>query len=375
MLRKFSVENFKNFQGKFVFDLSKPGNYAFNTDCIRNGVVDKAAIYGINGIGKSNFGLAIFDIVNTLTDKYKLLYKYDNFLNLNSFKHYATFEYEFIFDGVILTYTYSKTNVSNLLQESLSINNKEMIYYNFEQRAGFSNFPGSESLNLNNNSPISRVKFIMETAILKDDNPYNIVLNKFRNFVNRMLLFYSLKENNFIGFKNESYLLEDIIISKGKVQDFENFLNLQGLNIRLTTIDTSEGKKIYFKYRNGLAHFLKECSTGMSSLILIYTWLLQMDECSFVYIDKFDAFYHYELSEIIINELKKFNYTQIIVTTHNTDLLNNDLMRPDCYFVLTNNKIESLNRLTEKDIRFAHNLQKMFKSGAFNNNREHAYKN
>jgi AAA15 family ATPase/GTPase len=100
-----------------------------------------------------------------------------------------------------------------------------------------------------------------------------------------------------------------------------------------------------------------------------------MDECSFVYIDKFDAFYHYELSEIIINELKKFNYTQIIVTTHNTDLLNNDLMRPDCYFVLTNNKIESLNRLTEKDIRFAHNLQKMFKSGAFNNNREHAYKN
>lgn len=54
MLRKFSVENFKNFQGKFVFDLSKPGNYAFNTDCIRNGVVDKAAIYGINGIGKSN---------------------------------------------------------------------------------------------------------------------------------------------------------------------------------------------------------------------------------------------------------------------------------------------------------------------------------
>ena len=46
----------------------------------------------------------------------------------------------------------------------------------------------------------------------------------------------------------------------------------------------------------------KECSTGMSSLILIYTWLLQMDECSFVYIDKFDAFYHYELSEIIINE-------------------------------------------------------------------------
>ena len=66
-----------------------------------------------------------------------------------------------------------------------------------------------------------------------------------------------------------------------------------------------------------------------------------------------------------IEELKNFKNTQIIVTTHNTDLMNNDLMRPDCYFVLTNEKIDSLNRLTDNDLRFAHNLQKMFKAHAF----------
>ena len=50
---------------------------------------------------------------------------------------------------------------------------------------------------------------------------------------------------------------------------------------------------------------------------------------------------------------------------HRRDLMNNDLMRPDCYFVLTDEKIDSLNRLTEKDLRLAHNLQKLFKAHAF----------
>ena len=57
---------------------------------------------------------------------------------------------------------------------------------------------------------------------------------------------------------------------------------------------------------------------------------------------------------------------QVILTTHNTDLLSNDLLRPDCFFWLRDEKISSLADLTEKEIRKAHNLQKMFKAGAFN---------
>ena len=54
---------------------------------------------------------------------------------------------------------------------------------------------------------------------------------------------------------------------------------------------------------------------------------------------------------------------QIFTTTHNTDLMSNDL-RPDSYFLLANNSM--ISQLTEKELRQAHNLQKMYKAGAFN---------
>ena len=46
--------------------------------------------------------------------------------------------------------------------------------------------------------------------------------------------------------------------------------------------------------------------------------------------------------------------------------MSNDLLRPDSYFLLENNKIQAISDLTEKELRQAHNLQKMYKAGAFN---------
>ena len=85
---------------------------------------------------------------------------------------------------------------------------------------------------------------------------------------------------------------------------------------------------------------------------------------SFVVIDEFDAFYHYELAEAVVRRLIALD-TQIIFTSHNTDLITNDLLRPDCYFELRDNKIKSLADRTTKALRQAHNLQKMYKAGAF----------
>ena len=46
--------------------------------------------------------------------------------------------------------------------------------------------------------------------------------------------------------------------------------------------------------------------------------------------------------------------------------MSNDLLRPDCYFLLKDNKIKAISDLTEKELRQAHNLQQMYKAGAFN---------
>ena len=54
MLTKFEVIHFKNFGEKLVLDLTQSKSYEFNKECIVNGVINKAILYGHNGVGKSN---------------------------------------------------------------------------------------------------------------------------------------------------------------------------------------------------------------------------------------------------------------------------------------------------------------------------------
>ena len=70
MLKSFTVSNFRAFNNSVTIDFSATGNYSFNTEAIKDGVVKTALIYGRNASGKSSLGLALFDIVATLTDNY-----------------------------------------------------------------------------------------------------------------------------------------------------------------------------------------------------------------------------------------------------------------------------------------------------------------
>ena len=78
---------------------------------------------------------------------------------------------------------------------------------------------------------------------------------------------------------------------------------------------------------------------------------------SFIYLDEFDAFYHYEMSENVMNFLKKkYPKCQIIMTSHNTNLMTNRLMRPDCLFILSRTgTLTSLCNATERELREGHN--------------------
>ena len=71
MITRFAVKNYRGFADKIVWDLSHPSSYSFNTNAIKDGVVKNGIIYGPNGSGKTNLGMAVFDIVNHLTQKFK----------------------------------------------------------------------------------------------------------------------------------------------------------------------------------------------------------------------------------------------------------------------------------------------------------------
>jgi len=368
MLKKFSVENFKGFRDKITFNIGSPSNYTFNSEIIENGCVTKGIVYGINGCGKSNLGLAIFDLIIHLTEKQKLLPLYDFYLNMSGRKSFAEFEYVFVFDGQEVIYRYKKTTVNTLLNESFLINGKEVIYYDFEKEEGFTLLKGSETLNtsIKSKSPISRVKYVRSNSIL-EDNAENEIFMKFCNFVEHMLLFYSLDSRGYEGFMNgRERISEGIVNSEEKVEGFQKFLAENDIIYDLYACEVDGRKAIYCHFDNQDADFFKIASTGTRSLALFYYWYIKMKEASFVFVDEFDAFYHFELSESVEKYLKKIKGVQVFTTTHNTDLMSNDLLRPDCYFILKDNQIKAISELTEKELRQAHNLQKMYKAGAFN---------
>lgn len=369
MLTKFSVENFKNFRDKMVFDLSLPCNYEFNKEVIIENHITKGIILGQNGSGKSNLGLALFDIVIHLTDKEKLLVKYNNYLNMESAKSQAFFEYEFMFNSVPVVYKYSKISAQILTLEQLIIGNKEVIYYDFIKKEGFTRLAGSETLNLiNSESIMSRIKYVRSNSML-EDNEENRIFLAFLDFVDRMLLFYSLDKRGYMGFQLGGESIAQGIVDRGELKNFEEFLRKFGIDYHLTEKELDDTKQIYVEYGKKDVNFFSIASTGTTSLALFYYWYTRMKEASFVFMDEFDAFYHFELAEGIVELVKKLQNTQVFLTSHNTDLISNDLLRPDCYFEIKNGEIKTLADLTQRELRKAHNLQKMYKAGVFHEER------
>ncbi len=265
-----------------------------------------------------------------------------------------------------MKYQYGKTSLDTLVYEALEISGEKVLEYNYQSNDGFVRLEGAETLNntMKNDSPISRVKYVSSNAILVD-NDINRVFQNFMSYVNRMLLFYSLDQRGYQGFSIGAESVAQGIIDSGCLGDFERFLAENNIFYHLQEAEVDGRKAIYCKFKNRSADFFRIASTGTRSLALFYYWYVKMKSTSLVYIDEFDAFYHYDLSRSIVKRIAKLEGVQVILTTHNLNLMSNDLLRPDCYFVLKNNSIRALPELTEKEIRKAHNLQKMYKAGTF----------
>lgn len=366
MLERFECTNFKGFKDKIVFDLSAR-DYNFNKDIVKNGLVNKALVYGKNGSGKSNLGIAIFDIIAHLTDKQPMQAKYLlNYLCLNSNEETATFKYYFIFHGDEIIYEYSKTNYNNLRYEKVLLNGKTILNYDyFNNKDNFIDDNIKQNLNIVLiDNRISIVKYIYKNTVSNDDSPIaNIV-----RFAEGMLRYRSLSDgNNYAGFTNGISSLDEDLFQNGKLPEFQDFLKKEDIYYNLEFENTNNGHQLLIKFENGKkAPFYTVASTGTQTLYLFFYRKQYMNKLTFLFIDEFDAFLHYEAAESLVKFLNRFDNCQTILTTHNTYLMNNNLTRPDCCYLINNNTIKSLVNCTKKEIREAHNLEKMYINGAFN---------
>lgn len=366
MLTRFAVKNYRGFQNRIEWDLSSPSNYSFNTDAVKSGVVKNGIIYGPNGSGKSNFGLAVFDIANHLSHKWKKPDYYLNYACAMNYHQPVEFEYTFKFGGHIVNYNYGK-EASELkgiiIWEKLFIDGEIVINRDKDTLFIAPEF-GLSDVAVNNlkesANNLSVVNYLLGTVPFAKDHP----MISLRDFVENMLFFRSLDNREFIGLKEGGSNIEEYIVKNNLAEEFSAYLK-EVSEQDYTFAPNVQGENMLFCLMGNVRiPFQMVASTGTKNLELQYYWLKEMGNASFVFIDEFDAFYHHELSYKICKRLFKSD-SQLFVTTHDTFLLSNDLLRPDCFFILQNNRINPICDLTDKELRFGHNLEKLYRGGTF----------
>lgn len=364
MLKYFSVRNFKNFKEKIEFDFSDVRDYKFNERCVKGGLLHNIIIYGQNASGKTNLGYALFDITYHLVDKSKNYSFYQNYINADSHEEYAEFCYIFDFEGVQLKYEYRKDKVDKLVYESLFLDGLLLFEYDFRTDTG--DFEGirdkvTGTLRFDEKFDISLVKYIVNNTVIPGDSP----IKKMIDFVSNMLWFRSVGDDVNMGYQINENNIVDYIINQDFVGDFEKFLNECGIKEKLICKESPDGKKVLYFNKKRLIPFIEGASSGTTALSKFFVWFHEADIVSFLWIDEFDAFYHYELAEKVVSMLENEVKCQVVLTSHNTNLLSNKIMRPDCYFILVDGKLKSVVNSTERELREGHNLEKLYKSGEF----------
>ncbi len=194
MLRLFEVQNYRGLKDRTVLDFSKTKKYGFNTELIRNGLVNKMLIVGGNGCGKTNLGLAISDIVLTLTDRNveDMQRNPASFLNGFGDLPYAEFKHEYQFDDDIVTYVYRKDSPDSIIYEELTLNG-ELVFLRDGMKSDFSGLvkynAGSIRINPDNNR-LPVLKFIWNNTNQEETSP----ITKVMGFVERCCMFVMSRE-------------------------------------------------------------------------------------------------------------------------------------------------------------------------------------
>lgn len=383
MLKRFEVSNYRTFGKKITVDFSNVGGYQFNQDCVTNNVLSKIIIYGRNATGKTNLGNALLDIIDIIFPENESMFQNSNFLNADSEERYAEFLYVFQFNNVEVEYCYKKLSNEQLLEETLKIDGHTLFEMNFEEQVGTFFYLDTinvesvllerylESLSWSKNEEQNRIHFnsipllrwLINNTLLQEDS----ILLQLNDYVKCMRM---IQVGRYVGrsseYLNNSFF--DMLDRDNNLQDFEEFLNVMGVDCELVMHTLPDGKKELYFVHNNLVPFYPTASSGTKALMDLYRRLHFAKEASLLYIDEYDAFYHYEMSE---NVLKYFKYRypscQLILTTHNTNLMTNKLMRPDGLFILSRDgRLTALCDATERELREGHNLEKLYISGEFN---------
>ena len=139
MLTRFTVSNYRGFETPVTLDLCHPREYTFNTSYVADGIVRNSLVIGPNTSGKTNLLKALADIRMNffMPDSAFAPPQFDDgFLNANTTKKAAEFEYEFRFGNTSVGYRYAKTSSHRIADETLAVDHAIVSEYSTAEGLG-----------------------------------------------------------------------------------------------------------------------------------------------------------------------------------------------------------------------------------------------
>ncbi len=366
MLKRFTVENYRNLGKRVTVDFSKTRQYPFNAHLIRNGLIDKMVIIGNNGCGKTNLGYAIMDITKLLgvrnycddTDE-------TCFLNGDRDLEYATFAYDFQFGCMEISYEYRKTGPETIVYERFDVNGSMVFLREGHSisNTGLSEY-GIRDIGLDfEDANASMLGCIAISSDQQQGSPFKITAD----FVRGMRYIGTTCDKTPLGSSEEPASILEYLAENDLVADFASFLQESaGIDLNLDVIESDHSSKnVVLKTGRGCIPFDRIMSDGTKSLMILYYWKKRSAGTTFAFIDDFGANYHYRLSDNLFKLIVETTSFQTVFTTHNLNLISNYMSRPDCCWHMIDGTIRPLPDMTARELREGHNMERLMRGGEF----------
>lgn len=422
MLVRFQFENYRSFRDESILSMEAKGNAEYKSCLLpykKKGLLPAAALFGKNGGGKSNVIRAFWFGVQFIRNAQKTQHEKAEVpvrafaLNDYSKQEPTGFEYEYIQDGVKYIYGFSATK-KEIKKEYLYAAPKGQKSEVFSREGQVFSFPvnGEKKMKEMIAEAVAPNQLFFSIACVMNYRPCILAMKWFREYVHfskdyadipqqllehaedvnmlKSIVTYAKQadvgiEDMSFEIKNEEISAHDSMpgnLPEGMVMALKQFAaalkdssDSAELNLKIGEVKTSSmhrginkaGEEKLFSLE------LSDESDGTRRWMSLAPGIEQvLQQGGVLMVDEIDRELHPLLAEFIISQFQSPETNpgraQIIFTTHDTELLNMEILRKDqVYFVDKNKKsgVSELFNLTELPVRTNDNIRKAYLVGKY----------
>ncbi|MFH0870327.1 MAG: AAA family ATPase [archaeon] len=364
MITNISVENFMSIREKITLSLEATTSKKLLDNVIKidnkKNLLKSVAIYGANASGKSNILKAIFFMWEMITKSHT--YTVDTKINRIPFKldsdsekRPSVFEINFIHEGITYKYGFSCTN-TKIVDEYLFHSPKGRLALIF-RRKNTKNYtfnkdkPKQKSIKkqtLDNTLFLSRATQLgyEQTKKIYEFFLSNVVLNYAPSWsdytIVKMYETPQLKKQILTILQKADFGgITDIKINKEKRKGTEVKIEKDAVSRRDIENDFYDIKFSHKKIDSSMTsvelNFNEESLGTQRTLSLLGPIIDILEKGKTLFMDELDASLHPEITKLIVKLFnnKKNKNAQLIFTTHNTNMLDNELFRKDQIIIVS----------------------------------------